>query len=74
MTCSLCLRAIPDDAARVTVYAELRDASRFTGIVWHPECAPAHQGHIAGHIAVILRCAAGPHPPPPSPEPPGGGA
>ena len=49
MTCNVCGAGIEDGMPMVSLSVELCgyvNASRFTGIVWHPGCAPVETHHL----------------------------
>lgn len=57
MTCNLCYASIADGTPMITLHVTIagESAGRFTGVVWHPECAPEHREHLLAEAATVLR-------------------
>ena len=56
MTCNVCGKGIEDGAPMIGLSVELCgwvNASRFTGIVWHPGCAPIEREHLVEEARVL---------------------
>ena len=56
MTCNICFKEIADGEPMLVVNITLggETAERFTGIVWHPECAPTEREHLCAEARLLV--------------------
>jgi hypothetical protein len=60
MTCNECNKPIGEGEPMVVLYIALNEIPQretFTGIVWHPACAPAERSHLLDEAEQISHAA-----------------